>query len=43
MAVTCLTRIGLEDRLDTSRLTRKALSVEGFGEKDADNSNDGVT
>lgn len=43
MAVTCLTPTDLEDRLDTSRLTRNALSIEGFGEKDADNSNEGLT
>lgn len=43
MAVTCLTRIDLEDRLDTSRLMRNALSIEGFGEKVADNSSEGLT
>ena len=43
MAVTCLTHIDVEAILDTSRLTRNVLSIEGLGEKVADNSNEGLT
>ena len=43
MAIICFTRMDLEDRLVTSRLTRNALSVEGSGEKEVDKSNEGMT
>lgn len=42
MAVTCLTSIAFEELLDISRMTRNALSIEGFGEDIADNSNEGL-
>lgn len=43
MVVTCLIRIDVEDGLDTSRLRRYVLSIEGLGVKVADNSNEGLT